>query len=137
MEEQKEPQIHDGGVMKLCSFVVNYMNYLIREYLGPMKKALRSQQRRWSDDGLQERGLAQGILLPLQALERQVEARAEEIQDRPLRHLFMMNNFQYIYTRVDKCRLKEFVEDSWNFSIGRKVLILPTHVPQVYLRREE
>lgn len=88
MEEQKEPRTHDGGVMKLCSFVVNYMNYLIREYLGPMKKALRSRQSRYGSP--QQKSLAQGLLMPLQALERQVEARAEEMLDRPLRHLFLI-----------------------------------------------
>lgn len=91
MEEQKEPRTHDGGVMKLCSFVVNYMNYLIREYLGPMKKALRSRQSRRGDDGSpQQKSLAKGLLMPLQAIERQVEARAEEMLDRPLRHLFLI-----------------------------------------------
>jgi hypothetical protein len=110
VEEQKEPQTHDGGVMKLCSFVVNYMNYL------------RSHQSRWRDDGSpQQKSLAQGLLMPLQALERQVEARAEEMLDRPLRHLFLMNNFQYIYIRVEKTRLKDFLDDSWIFGVGRKV----------------
>lgn len=127
MEEQKEPQIHDGGVMKLCSFVVNYLNYLVQEFLGPMNKALRSQQSRRSGDGPQEKDLGQGILLPLQALERQVEARAEELLDPALRHLFLMNNLQYIYTRVDKSRLRDFLDDSWIFGIGRKVSI-STHI---------
>lgn len=122
MEEQKEPQIHDGGVMRLCSFVVNYLNYLVREFLGPLNKALRSQQSRGRGDGAQEKDLAQGLLLPLQALERQVEARAEELLDPALRNLFLMNNLQYIYTRVDESPLKDFLDDCWMFGIGRKVL---------------
>lgn len=121
MEEQKEPQIHDGGVMRLCSFVVNYLNYLVREFLGPLNKALRSQQR-GRGDGAQEKDLAQGLLLPLQALERQVEARAQELLDPALRNLFLMNNLQYIYTRVDESPLKDFLDDCWMFGIGRKVL---------------
>lgn len=117
VEEQKEPQTHDGSVMKLCSFVVNYLNYLIREFLPLMNKALRSRN---GDEG-HETDLAQGILLPLQALERQVEARAEEIPNPALRNLFLMNNFQYIYSRVYKSCLKDFIDDSWMFGIGRKV----------------
>lgn len=117
VEEQKEPQTHDGSVMKLCSFVVNYLNYLVREFLPLMNKALRSRN---GDEG-HETDLAQGILLPLQALERQVEARAEEIPNPALRNLFLMNNYQYIYSRVDKSCLKDFLDDSWMFGIGRKV----------------
>lgn len=127
VEEQKEPQIQDGGVMKLCSFVVNFLNYLIREFLGSMNRALSLGQSRRRGDGAQQKDLAQGILLPLQALERQVEARAEELLDPALRHLFLINNFQYIYTRVDRSRLKDFLDDSWIFGIGRKVSI-STHI---------
>lgn len=127
MEEQKEPQIHDGGVMRLCSFVVNYLDYLVRDYLEPMSKALRCQKNRQGDGGPPETSLAQGILLIFQALGRQIEARAKEVPDPALRHIFMMNNLQYIYTRVEKNRLKDFLDASWIYGIGRKVPI-PNHV---------
>lgn len=121
VEEQKEPQIHDGGVMRLCSFVVNYLDYLVRDYLEPMSKALRCQKNRQGDGGPPETSLAQGILLIFQALGRQIEARAKEVPDPALRHIFMMNNLQYIYTRVEKNRLKDFLDASWIYGIGRKV----------------
>lgn len=122
VEEQKEPPCSDANVMKLCSYVVNFLKYLVREFPKAINKILRIEHS-WRGGEGQERTLAQGILLFLQALEGKVEARAKEFQDPAMRHIFMMNNMYYIRIRVKKSDLLPLLDDKWISDMGRKVMI--------------
>lgn len=114
----------DGSVTRLSSYVVNYLKYLVSDYYSPiMDKVLKAEQN-WRGQGRSdERGLAQGVLLFMQALERQVEGRSNEYSDNGLRHIFLMNNIWYMRTRAKKCELGPLLGEAWLSDQRRKVLL--------------
>jgi len=118
--EQKEGVSPDGRVMQLCSWVVNYLKYVLALFPKTLSKVLRIAQS-WESEGAQERGLAQGIAQILQTLEGLVEARGSEFHDPALRHIFLMNNMYYIHNRVKNSDLGPLLGEDWISEVGKKV----------------
>lgn len=108
--------------MRLCSWVVNFLKYVLDLFPKTLSKVLRIAQS-WEVAGAQEKGLSQGIVLILQTLEGLVEARAQEFHDPALRHIFLMNNMYYIRNRVKNSDLGPLLGEDWISDIGRKVNI--------------
>lgn len=113
----------DGRVMQLCSWVVNYLKYVLALFPKTLSKVLRIAQS-WEGEGVQERGLAQGIAQILRTLEGLVEARAREFHDPALRHIFLMNNMYYIRNRVKNSDLGPLLGEDWISEVGKKVFTL-------------
>jgi hypothetical protein len=85
----------DGTVMQLCTWVIDWLNYLLvvhRKTLGSVLCIAQSSE----GEGAQERVLAKGIAFILHALERRVDAWAKEFLDDDLRGIFLMNNLYHI-----------------------------------------
>ena len=122
VKEQQEVLAPDGRVMRLCSYLVNYLRYVVELFPKNLSKVLRIAQS-WEAAGAQEKGLAQGMALILQSLEELVEAKANEYHDPALRHIFLMNNMYYIRNRVKNSVLGPLLGDDWISDIGRKVNI--------------
>lgn len=122
VEQHEGSMAPDGSVTKLSSYVVNYLKYLVSEFYNPiMDKVLKIEQS-WRGQGrAEESGLANGVLLFMQALERQVEGRSNEYSDPALRHIFLMNNLWYMRTRSKKCELGALLGDKWLTEQRRKV----------------
>lgn len=125
VEQHEGSMAPDGSVTKLSSYVVNYLKYLVSEFYNPiMDKVLKIEQS-WRGQGrAEESGLANGVLLFMQALERQVEGRSNEYSDPALRHIFLMNNLWYMRTRSKKCELGALLGDKWLTEQRRKVYTL-------------
>lgn len=120
VKEQMEGVSPDGRVMQLCSWVVNYLKYVLALFPKTLSKVLRIAQS-WEGEGVQERGLAQGIAQILRTLEGLVEARAREFHDPALRHIFLMNNMYYIRNRVKNSDLGPLLGEDWISEVGKKV----------------
>lgn len=122
VEQHEGSMAHDGSVTKLSSYVVNYLKYLVSEFYNPiMDKVLKIEQS-WRGQGrVEESGLANGVLLFIQALERQIEGRSNEYSDPALRHIFLMNNLWYMRTRSKKCELGQLLGEQWLSEQRRKV----------------
>ncbi|KAG0561735.1 hypothetical protein KC19_9G087100 [Ceratodon purpureus] len=116
IKDQQEVVAPDGRVMRLCSWVVNYLKYVLELFPETFSTVLRIAQS-WEGAGAQEKGLA----TILETMERLVEARAKEYQDPALRHIFLMNNMYYIRNRVKNSELGPLLGENWISDIGRKV----------------
>lgn len=123
VKEQREGGLQDGKVMQLCSWVVNYLKYVLALFPEALSKVLLIAGSWESGDG-EEKGLARGITQILQTLEGLVEARAQELQDPALRHIFLMNNMYYIRNRVKNSDLGPLLGDDLMSEVGRKVFSL-------------
>lgn len=123
VEQQHEVSVApDGSVTKLSSYVVNYLKYLVGDIYNPiMDKVLKIEQTWRGQARPEESGLAHGVLLFMQALERQVEARSNDYTDPALRYIFLMNNIWYMRTRSKKCELGGLLGDQWLTEQRRKV----------------
>ncbi|XP_073391583.1 exocyst complex component EXO70A1 [Physcomitrium patens] len=124
---QREFVTFDARVMPICSFVVNYLKLIIGSYVDPLRKVLRIAHS-WADPRAlvsgsedEDEGLSQGIAQILRTLEEIVEARAREVQDPALRHIFLMNNMYYIRTRVKNSEIGPLLGEDLMSGIGRKV----------------
>ena len=117
---QQEGVAPDGRVMRLCSWVVNYLKYVLDLFPKTLSKVLRIAQS-WEAAGAPEKGLAQGITLILHTMEGLVEAKAKEYHDPALRHIFLMNNMYYIRNRVKKSVMGPLLGEDFISDIGRKV----------------
>lgn len=126
VKEQREGVSSDGKVMQLCSWVVNYLKYVLALFPEALSKVLRIAGS-WEGDSGEEKGLAQGIAQILQTLEELVEARAKEFQDPALRHIFLMNNMYYIRNRVKNSDLGPLLGEDLMSEVGRKVNLSFTH----------
>ena len=135
IEEQKESLTFDGNVLRICSYVVNYLKYLVKEFSKPMNKVLRIEHSWQGGEGPQERDLPYGMLQFMQALERLVENRSKELQDLALRHIFMMNNLYYMQNRAKKSDLGPLLGDSWISDLGRKVLFALINLDFIHKRQ--
>lgn len=122
MEQQDGAMAHDGSVTKLSSYVVNYLKYLVSDdYSAIMDKVLKIEQS-WRGQGrAEEIGLANGVSLFMQALERQIEGRSKEYSDPALQHIFLMNNLWYMTTRSKRCELGPLLGQPWSTEQRRKV----------------
>lgn len=127
---QREFVTFDARVMPICSFVVNYLKLIIGSYVDPLRKVLRIAHS-WADPRAlvsgsedEDEGLSQGIAQILRTLEEIVEARAREVQDPALRHIFLMNNMYYIRTRVKNSEIGPLLGEDLMSGIGRKVFAL-------------
>lgn len=122
VEQHEGSMAPDGSVTKLSSYVVNYLKYLVSDFYNPiMDKVLKIEQS-WRGQGrAEDSGLANGVLLFMQALERQVEGRSNEYSDPALRHIFLMNNLWYMRTRSKKCELGPLLGEQWLTEQRRKV----------------
>lgn len=122
VEQQDVAMAHDGSVTKLSSYVVNYLKYLVSDdYSAIMDKVLKIEQS-WRGQGrAEESGLANGVLLFMQALERQIEGRSKEYSDPALQHIFLMNNLWYMTTRSKRCELGPLLGQQWSTEQRRKV----------------
>lgn len=120
IKEQKEGVSLDGRVMQLCSWVVNYLGYVIALFPITLSKVLRIAQS-WEGEGAEDKGLPEGLALILNTLEGLVETRAKEFHDPALRHIFLMNNMYYIRNRVKNNALGPLLGEDWISEVGRKV----------------
>lgn len=109
--------------MQLCSWVVNYLGYVIALFPITLSKVLRIAQS-WEGEGAEDKGLPEGLALILNTLEGLVETRAKEFHDPALRHIFLMNNMYYIRNRVKNNALGPLLGEDWISEVGRKVSIV-------------
>ena len=123
VKEQRESVSQDGKVMQLCSWVVNYLKYVLALFPEALSKVLLIAESWESGDG-EEKGLAQGMTQILQTLEGLVEARSKEFQDPALRHIFLMNNMYYIRNRVKNSDVGPLLGEDLMSEVGRKVFAL-------------
>jgi exocyst complex protein 7 len=123
VKEQKDSLSPDGKVMQLCSWVVNYLKYVLALFPEALSKVLFIAGS-WEGADEEEKGLARGITQILETLEAIVEARATEFQDPALRHIFLMNNMYYIRNRVKNSDLGPFLGEDLMSEVGRKVCTL-------------
>jgi exocyst complex protein 7 len=122
VEQHEGSMAPDGSVTKLSSYVVNYLKYLVSDFYNPiMDKVLKIEQSWRAQGRAEDSGLANGVLLFMQALERQVEGRSNEYSDPALRHIFLMNNLWYMRTRSKKCELGPLLGEQWLTEQRRKV----------------
>lgn len=120
----------DGRVTSLSSYVVNYLTYLVSDFYSPIIDKVLKAEQNWLGQGRSdERGLAQGVLLFMQALERQVEGLSKEYSDNGLRHIFLMNNIWYMRSRAKECELGQLLGEAWLKDQRRKVLLLLVKFP--------
>lgn len=135
VDQQEGSMAHDGSVTKLSSYVVNYLKYLVSDFYNPiMDKVLKIEQSWRGQVRAEESGLANGVLLFMQALERQIEGRSNEYSDPALRHIFLMNNLWYMRTRSKKCELGPLLGEQWLSEQRRKVCTVTLLLVCFFLR---
>ncbi|MCO5571096.1 hypothetical protein L7F22_024828 [Adiantum nelumboides] len=99
----------NGGVMKLTSYVVNYVNCMLGAGYRPLiGRVMHSEEGKADKLGL--------VLLDLmQALERNLDVKAKGLKEAhpALAQLFLMNNHWYIYTRSKNTELATILGTPW------------------------
>ncbi|KAG6547485.1 hypothetical protein Mapa_010933 [Marchantia paleacea] len=105
----------NGERSRLCSYVVNYVKYLVSDFYGPiMSKVLRVQNRKDGEgDESKDRWLATGVQQMMHSLEKHVLKQAKSYEDVSLGHIFMMNNLWYMLSRVKDSELGPLLGDAW------------------------
>ncbi|BBM97079.1 exocyst complex component 7 [Marchantia polymorpha subsp. ruderalis] len=107
----------NGERSRLCSYVVNYVKYLVSDFYGPiMAKVLRVHNRRdgeGDESRDRDRWLAAGVQRMMQALEKHVTRQGKSYEDASLGHIFMMNNLWYMVSRVKDSELGPLLGDAW------------------------
>ena len=136
MSDQRECNLApDGRVTNLSSYVVSYLTYLVSDFYSPIIDKVLKAEQNWLGQGRSdERGLAQGVLLFMQALERQVEGRSKEYSDNGLRHIFLMNNIWYMRSRAKESELGPLLGEAWSKNQRHKVLLLLVKFPSSCFR---
>lgn len=118
VEVQREGNIvpKGGSVLKLVSYVVNYLKYLLSESYKPLISQVLSIEQSWregpgvEDDYL----LPAAILQVMESLNKNVAARSKSLQDVPgLSSFFQMNNHRYIYSRSRNSDLGAVLGETW------------------------
>eukprot|EP01018_Ginkgo_biloba_P011403 Gb_28526 [translate_table: standard] len=94
----------DGSLPKITSYVVNYLKFLVAEYQAVMTRVLEMENH--------EMGLTQAVVEVFKTLERNLEARSKGYTEPALAHIFLMNNYWYIFKRARDSELA-FVGEAW------------------------
>ncbi|KAJ7212764.1 hypothetical protein O6H91_13G038000 [Diphasiastrum complanatum] len=114
IEMQKEgPLPPDGGIFKLSSYVVNYIKYLASEFYSPIMNQLLQIEQSWRLGSVKEGGLPPAVLNMMELLERTLLARSKGYKDASLAHIFLINNYYYMYTRSKSSELGPLLGNSW------------------------
>lgn len=129
MEEQKDQPSSAGTTWKLCSYVINFLIFLIKIHHKTLDKVLRIEQGLRDEEEMpREKSLVQGLTQILQTLQQLIKAHAAELQakDSVLGDTFLENNVRYIYSRVRESMLWPLVdwEQFFDPSIVGMVIIL-------------
>ncbi|GLJ32585.1 hypothetical protein SUGI_0655680 [Cryptomeria japonica] len=97
----------DGDLLKITRYVVNYLKFLVGEYRLVMVWVLEME-------GMEnpEMKLSQMVEDVFSALERSLEGRSKGYAEPALAHLFLMNNYWYIFKRVRDSELA-FLGEMW------------------------
>ncbi|KAI5060805.1 hypothetical protein GOP47_0025225, partial [Adiantum capillus-veneris] len=114
VEVQREGAVpEDGGVLKLVSFVINYLKYLMSDlYRGTLAEVLRIE-RIWRGGSMQEAELSNVVFHVMESLQKNIEHRSQMIGEPALSCVLRMNNYWYIYTRAESSDLGELLGDDW------------------------
>lgn len=98
----------DGSLLKISSYVINYLKFLVGEYRPVMVLVLEMEGG--MENG--EIGLSRTVGDVLGALERNLEGRSKGYTEPALAHLFLMNNYWYIFKRARDSELA-FLGETW------------------------
>lgn len=98
----------DGSQLKISSYVINYLKFLVGEYRPVMVQVMEMEGG--IEDG--EIGLSRAVGDVLGALERNLEGRSKGYTEPALAHLFLMNNYWYIFKRARDSELA-FLGETW------------------------
>lgn len=98
----------DGSLLKISSYVINYLKFLVGEYRPVMVRVLEMEGG--MENG--EIGLSRTVGDVLGALERNLEGRSKGYTEPALAHLFLMNNYWYIFKRARDSELA-FLGETW------------------------
>ncbi|MCO5579046.1 hypothetical protein L7F22_032898 [Adiantum nelumboides] len=114
VEVQREGAVpEDGGVLKLVSYVINYLKYLTSDlYRDTLAEVLRIE-RSWKGGSMQEAELSNVVFHIMESLQKNVEHRSQMIGEPALSCVFRMNNCWYIYTRAESSHLGTLLGDYW------------------------
>lgn len=94
----------DGSPPKLTSYVVNYLKYMVTEYGDVITEVLRMENKT---------SLAEGVSHVIDSLELSLETRTKRYKDSALAHIFLMNNYWYIFKRARDSKLGTLLGEAW------------------------
>eukprot|EP01018_Ginkgo_biloba_P038851 Gb_25723 [translate_table: standard] len=94
----------DGSAPKLTSYVVNYLKYLVTEYATVMTQVLKMENNT---------SLVEAVVHVLNALELNLETRSKGYNEPALAHVFLMNNYWYIFKRARDSELGTLLSEAW------------------------
>ncbi|XAR63808.1 hypothetical protein NMG60_11023901 [Bertholletia excelsa] len=97
-----------GAVHPLTRYVMNYLNVAM-DYAGSLNSILDVQ----SGEDMVFCPLARYLRLIISKLESNLEIKSGLYKDCSLRHVFMMNNIQYMVRKVQNSDLNTFFGDEW------------------------
>ncbi|KAJ7516369.1 hypothetical protein O6H91_22G055600 [Diphasiastrum complanatum] len=122
LQLQKDgPLPPDGSILKLSSYVVNYTKYLVSEFYGPIMNQVLQIEQSWKNGNVRESGLPQAVLHIMELLDNTILACSKGYKDISLSHIFLMNNYYYMFMRSKGSELGPLLGDSWLKQFRRKV----------------
>ncbi|KAJ3687827.1 hypothetical protein LUZ61_016991 [Rhynchospora tenuis] len=110
VEKDPSKPMPDGGVHPVSSYVMNYLKFLL-DYQEMLTQLLGEYRTGDQEEGLQ---FTPSILMILQALQNNLEAKSKQCKDQAQSYIFLMNNIHYIVTSVRKTEAaKELLGADW------------------------
>lgn len=94
----------DGSPPKLTSYVVNYLKFMLTEYEEVMAMV-------WGMEN--NTSLAEAVSHVMDSLELSLETRATGYNASGLSHIFLMNNYWYIFKRARDSKLGNLLGEAW------------------------
>jgi exocyst complex protein 7 len=94
----------DGSPPQLTSYVVNYLKFMMTEYELVMAKV-------WGMEN--NTSLAEAVSHVMDSLELSLEIRAKGYNTSGLAHIFLMNNYWYIFKRARDSKLGTLLDEAW------------------------
>ncbi|CAM6082275.1 unnamed protein product [Calypogeia fissa] len=117
VEEGKGDAPSDGGRSRLCSYVVNYVKYLVSEFYGPIMTKIVRTEKSWQDKDPREdspdKWLSLVVACVMQSLEKHVVKQSKSYNDPALANIFMLNNFWYMMTRAKDSDIGPLLGETW------------------------
>eukprot|EP00249_Psilotum_nudum_P018300 c26734_g1_i1 orf=552-2669(+) len=104
----------DGSIPRVSGFVVGYIRQLVGDFYGPIVTRVLAIEQSWRNGGMTEDGLlSKAVRRVIQALELNLHEWARSYKEPTLFHLFLMNNYWFLYVSCKVSEFQPFVGDLW------------------------
>jgi len=94
----------DGSPPNLTRYVVNYLKFMITEYGENMAEVWKMENNT---------SIAEAVSHVMDSLELSLETRAKGYNASRLAHIFLMNNYWYIFKRARDNKLGSLLDEAW------------------------